>query len=82
MSCDTCEALNVRYRAAVHGLQSANARLRVTRFGTVEAAVARREVHDSLRALIAAEAEQKAHKAWHIESLTAIPAVGTRAVAV
>jgi len=79
MSCDACEALNVRYRVAVTDLQSANAYLRVTRLGSVESAVARREVHKSLRALIAAETDLKAHKAWHIESLTAIPAETARA---
>jgi hypothetical protein len=82
MSCDLCEALNVRYRAAVNRLQSANAHMKITRLGTVEAAVARREVHDGLRTLIAADNEMKAHKAWHIESLTAIPAETTHAVAV
>jgi hypothetical protein len=66
--------MNARYRAAVNDLQSANAHLKIARPGTVESAVARREVHDSLRALIAAEAALKAHKAWHIESLTAMPA--------
>jgi hypothetical protein len=82
MPCDACEASNLRYRAAVNRLQSANAHLRVARLGTVQAAVARREVHDGLRALIAAEADLKAHKAWHIEALTTVPADSPRAVAV
>ena len=74
MPCDACETLNARYRGAVSNLQSANAKLKITKLGTVQAAVARRAVHDSLRALIAAEAEIKTHKAQHIESLTTIPA--------
>ena len=74
MPCEACEALNARYRGAVNDLQSANAKLKTMKHGTVQAAVARREVHDSLGALIAAEAEIKTHKASHMENLTAIPA--------
>jgi hypothetical protein len=73
MPCDACEELNARYRASIHQLQSANAHLKIARTGTVEAAIARREVHESLRGLIAAESDLKAHRAWHIESLTALP---------
>jgi hypothetical protein len=78
MPCDACETLNARYRGAVNDLQSANAKLKITKLGTVPAAVARRAVHDSLRALIAAEAEIKAHKAAHVENFTAIPAKPTK----
>ncbi len=73
MHCETCEDLGRQYKDAVHALNLANQHLRQAKLGTLQSALSRREVHDSLNALIAAETETKAHKAWHIECLTAVP---------
>ncbi len=73
MYCDVCEDVIGRYRAAVAALHSANQHLRQAKLGTLQSALARREVHSSLEALIASDAEVKTHRASHIGYISAIP---------
>jgi hypothetical protein len=72
MNCEICEQLNGQYGSAVSDLHTANQHLRHSKAGSLEAALSRRQVHQSLNNLIAAEAELKSHKSWHIGSLTAL----------
>lgn len=73
MKCEICTTLGLHYQKAVDALHVANQHLRMVKLGTLQSALCRREVHDSLNGLIAADAELKAHRAWHIECLTALP---------
>jgi hypothetical protein len=73
MHCEICEQLNGQYGSAVSDLHTANQHLRHSKAGSLEAALSRRQVHQSLHNLIAAEAELKSHKTWHIGCLTVMP---------
>ncbi len=72
MDCEICQQLNTSYQHAVASLHVANQRVRLAHSGSVEAAVARREMKARLHDLIKAEAEMKAHTAAHIAALASM----------
>ncbi len=73
MHCEVCEHLNHRYSLAVDALHVANQHLRIAKLGTLQFALSRREVHDSLQALVAAEGEVSTHRAWHVAAVASAP---------
>lgn len=66
MMCEICDQLKRQYGMAVSELHMANEHLRRSKAGSLDAALSRREVHQSLAGLIAAEAEMKSHRGWHM----------------
>jgi len=77
MHCEICDQFNRQYAAAVDALHVANQHQRVAKLGTLQFALSRREVHESLSALIAAEGELQAHRAWHVAVVTVVPRTHT-----
>ena len=76
LSCEDCQELKASYQAAVTALRIANEHFRRAKPGSVVAAVARRKVHSCLKKLIAAEATNKSHQAWHMESFRPVRTAG------